>query len=119
MSGPYSLPAAVLLYLSILQADATCAAEPPTNPASGEDTVSTADTAREPSSEAWWTGPLVASPAMTLPRGEFYVEPYLYNSVPYGSFDTQGHLHAVPRQNELGSMTYLKYGVSDRLTGRL
>jgi hypothetical protein len=116
MSGPYSLPAAILLYLLILQAGATCAAEPPTNPASSEDTVSTADTAREPSSEAWWTGPLVASPAMTLPRGEFYVEPYLYNSVPYGSFDTQGRLHAVPRQNELGSMTYLKYGVSDRLT---
>jgi len=104
------------MYTALLHVSAACAAELPTNLEASEGAELTADTVREPSSEAWWTGPLVASPAMTLPRGEFYVEPYLYNSVPYGSFDTQGRLHGVPRQNDLGSMTYLKYGVSDRLT---
>jgi hypothetical protein len=80
------------------------------------DTGPVADIARESSSEAWWTGPLVASSANTLARGQFYAEPYLYDNLPYAVFDGKGHAHAISRQNDLGSMTYLKYGLTDRVT---
>ena len=53
--------------------------------------------------EAWWTGPILASSGGTLPRGHALVEPYL--------FDARGHGY-----DYAGSLTYLLYGVTDRLT---
>lgn len=53
--------------------------------------------------DAWWTGPLLANSANTLPRGHFLVEPYVYDVI-------GPHTHA------FGSRAYVEYGVMDRLT---
>ena len=66
--------------------------------------------------DAWWTGPLLAANASTLPQGHFYFEPYLYDNIPYAQFDSSGHAHAVAHENELGSQSYMNYGLTDRLT---
>jgi hypothetical protein len=53
--------------------------------------------------DAWWTGPMLASGAGTLPQGHWLVEPYLFNVHGKGG-DSQG------------SLTYVLYGLTDRLT---
>ena len=58
---------------------------------------------REPFSEAWWTGPLLANSAATLPHGHFLIEPYVYDVI---SSNT----------NALGSRAYVEYGLIDKLT---
>jgi len=57
----------------------------------------------QPLDDAWWTGPMLAANANTLPRGHMYFEPYL--------FDVQ-----TPNTNSYGSLTYINYGVTDRFT---
>lgn len=59
--------------------------------------------ARESLDEAWWTGPLLAAGAGTLPEGHLLFEPYLYDVMSTHS-------------NDWRSRTYLLYGVTDRLT---
>jgi hypothetical protein len=63
------------------------------------DTPSTPDFERQSLSEAWWTGPMMANSAAALPRGHFLIEPYLYDV----------------RSSKVGSLTYMEYGVTDRL----
>jgi len=58
---------------------------------------------RQQLGEAWWTGPMLANNASTLPRGHFLVEPYLYDEIS-------------PHTNGLGSLTYIEYGLVNRLT---
>jgi hypothetical protein len=58
---------------------------------------------RQPLSDAWWTGPTLAASAATLPQGHVLIEPYVYNTVT---------AHA----NGWGSLSYLLYGLTDRLT---
>jgi hypothetical protein len=56
--------------------------------------------------EAWWTGPMLASSGNTLPHGHVLFEPYLFDqSSKSGDY--------------AGSLTYLLYGVTDRLTAGL
>ena len=57
----------------------------------------------KPVQEAWWTGPMLASSGGTLPRGHALAEPYL--------FDQRGR-----GGDYAGSLTYLLYGATDRLT---
>ena len=71
---------------------------------------------RQSADDAWWTGPLLASTAATLPQGHLYLEPYLYDSLPYARFDSSGQSHAVPHESRFGSQTYINYGVTDLLT---
>jgi hypothetical protein len=52
---------------------------------------------------AWWTGPMMANSAETLPQGHLLTEPYLYDVASRGS-------------DSFGSRTYLNYGVADRFT---
>lgn len=59
--------------------------------------------ARQSLDDAWWTGPIIANSATTLPKGHLLVEPYLYDAISDG-----GH--------SFGSLTYALYGVTDRLT---
>ncbi|HWK10975.1 MAG TPA: hypothetical protein VNR64_13030 [Vicinamibacterales bacterium] len=66
--------------------------------------------------EAWWTGPMLAPSAGTLPRGHFLIEPYLFDVVLRGRFDPQGTRHNVPSSHDFGSLTYLLYGLTDRVT---
>ena len=59
--------------------------------------------ARQSLDDAWWTGPMLAPSAATLPRGHFLIEPYLYDV-------TAAH------SNGFGSLTYVLYGLTDRVT---
>lgn len=71
---------------------------------------------RQSLDEAWWTGPMLAAGAGALGRGHVLVEPYLYDVVTYGSYNKHGALTAAPHANSFGSLTYLLYGLSDRVT---
>lgn len=71
---------------------------------------------REALSDAWWTGPLLAPSAATLPKGHFYFEPYVYDEMPYARLDGRGHARSTPYGNDFGSLTYINYGLTHRLT---
>ena len=67
-----------------------------------------ADEVRELRDEAWWTGPLLAPSPATLPQGHALLEPYLFDVITSG-----------PTAHDFGSLTYLLYGVTDRVTAGL
>jgi hypothetical protein len=70
--------------------------------ASGQVGASSTDE-RQSLDDAWWTGPMLAPSASTLPRGHILIEPYLYDV-------TAAHA------NGFGSLTYMNYGLTDRVT---
>jgi len=80
-------------------------------PAFAESTAS-----RQALDEAWWTGPLLAASASTLPQGHFLVEPYLFDVITYGRLDAQGDRVSTPHKNDFGSQSYILYGVTDRIS---
>ena len=61
---------------------------------------------RQSLDDVWFTGPMLANSAATLPRGHWLVEPYLYDA---RSAHADGY----------GSLTYMLYGLTDRLTAGL
>lgn len=71
---------------------------------------------RQSLEEAWWTGPLLAANAGTLPAGHLLFEPYFYDSIPFTAIDGQGVSHPVAHENDFGSLSYVLYGVSDDFT---
>ena len=75
--------------------------------------------ARQALDDAWWTGPILASGASTLPKGRALIEPYLYDAKPYGVIDGEGKRHSAPDADTFGSLTYLLYGVTDTFTAGL
>ena len=62
----------------------------------------TPDNARQSLDDAWWTGPMMANSAAALPQGHVLIEPYLY--------DVRS-----PHTDSFGSLTYMEYGVTNRL----
>jgi len=66
--------------------------------------------------EAWWTGPLLAPNAATLPQGHWLIEPYVYDIMTYGRFDRDGTLRSAGAAHDFGSQSYIEYGLVDRLT---
>ena len=72
--------------------------------------------ARESLDEAWWTGPIGAPSAATLPQGYVLVEPYLYDAIAVGRYDASGTLHRIPKEDDYRSLSYTLYGLTDRLT---
>ena len=75
-----------------------------------------ADIARQPLDDAWWTGPMLAPSANTLPRGHFLLEPYVYDVITQGFYDSHRNRVSLPHQHEFGSLTYMNYGLFDNLT---
>jgi hypothetical protein len=71
---------------------------------------------RQSLDDAWWTGPLLAPSAATLPRGHFLIEPYLYDVIQQGQYDHNGVKRRGPKSHGFGSLTYINYGLVDRLT---
>ena len=61
---------------------------------------------RQSLDDAWWTGPMLANSAATLPRGHFLIEPYIYDV-------------SSPHADGFGSQAYMLYGLTDRLTAGL
>lgn len=82
----------------------------------GADEAPTPAPIHESLQDAWWTGPLLAANASTLPQGHLYFEPYLYDLIPYARFDSSGHARHSARQHDYGSLSYVNYGLADRLT---
>jgi hypothetical protein len=66
--------------------------------------------------DAWWTGPLLAPNAATMPQGHWLFEPYVYDLMPYGRFDGNGKLRSTGAGHNIGSQTYIEYGVGGGLT---
>ncbi|MGA2646626.1 MAG: hypothetical protein ABSF15_18085 [Candidatus Sulfotelmatobacter sp.] len=62
-----------------------------------------ASDARESLQDAWWTGPLLANSAATLPRGHYLAEPYIYDIIG-------------PHSQLFGSRAYVLYGLTNKLT---
>ena len=73
------------------------------SPAGGPQAQPPSSGDRQSRDDAWWTGPMLAPNATTLPRGHFLIEPYLYDVVGAHS-------------NGFGSLTYINYGLLDRVT---
>ncbi len=71
---------------------------------------------RQSLEDAWWTGPIVAAGAGTLPRGGVLIEPYLFDVIRYGRFDRDGEEREASRNDSWGSLTYMLYGLTDELT---
>jgi len=70
---------------------------------------------RQSRDDAWWTGPLLAASAATLPQGHWLFEPYLFNVITTGSLDAEGRHHAANPEHDFGSQSYIIYGLTDRL----
>ena len=70
---------------------------------------------RQSRDDAWWTGPLLAASAATLPQGHWLFEPYLFNVITTGSIDAEGHHHPATPAHDFGSQSYIIYGLTDRL----
>jgi hypothetical protein len=66
--------------------------------------------------DAWWTGPLLAPSANTLPKGHILIEPYLYDVTTQGFYNSSGTRVSVPHANGFGSLTYINYGLANRFT---
>lgn len=66
--------------------------------------------------DAWWTGPMLAPSAATLPRGHFLIEPYFYDVALQGRYDANGVRRSTTHANGFGSLTYILYGVANRFT---
>src|SRR5690348_367869 len=79
-------------------------------------TSETAVSPQESLDEAWWTGPLLAPNAATLPHGHWLLEPYVYDLMPYGRFDRNGKLTSTGAGHDIGSQAYIEYGLVDRFT---
>lgn len=88
-------PAAAGDVIATGRAEAPPAAEPVPEPKAAP--------AEQSLDEAWWTGPMLASGAGTLPKGRWLVEPYLFDAKTDGA-------------DSLGSLTYILYGLHDRVT---
>lgn len=84
--------------------------------ASAGATSATGVAARQSLDDARWTGPLLAPSAATLPQGHWLLEPYVYDVMTYGRFDRNSTLRSAGAAHEVGSLTYIEYGVVDRFT---
>jgi hypothetical protein len=66
--------------------------------------------------QAWWTGPLLAPNAATLPQGHWLLEPYLYDLITYGQFDRNGTLRSTGAAHGIGNQSYIEYGLVNGFT---
>ena len=71
---------------------------------------------RQTLDDAWWTGPIVAAGAATLPKGHALIEPYVYDVVTRGRYDSNGNYRSTDTVHSYGSLTYMLYGVTDSFT---
>jgi hypothetical protein len=71
---------------------------------------------RQSLDEAWWTGPIVAAGAATLPQGRMLIEPYVFDAITRGRYDSDGNYRPTDTVHSFGSLTYILYGVTDAFT---
>lgn len=87
--------------------------------ATATDNQATTPASQQSLDDAWWTGPIIAAGAGTLPQGHALVEPYLFDVIRYGRYDNDGDERSADRAHYYGSLTYILYGVTDRFTAGL
>jgi len=102
--------AAVALCLSFLATAVSHATESALPPSPDAQPV------RQSRDDAWWTGPLLAAGAGTLPQGHFLFEPYLFDVSVDDRFDDDGRRRSVPSSDYYGSQSYVLYGLADKVT---
>lgn len=66
--------------------------------------------------DAWWTGPLLAPNASTFPAGHALLETYVFDVITHGSYDASGKWQRLDGGHTPGSLTYLIYGLTDRVS---
>ena len=93
-----------------------CTALALTSRLAGAQGDATACDVRRAIADAWWTGPMLANSAATLPRGHVLLEPYLYDVRATSAYDGAGARQRVPRSSSYGSLTYAIYGLTDRVS---
>jgi len=71
---------------------------------------------RQSLDDAWWTGPMLAPSANTLPRGHLLLEPYLFDVSTQGFYNSTGKRVSAPHSNGFGSLTYMNYGLANKFT---
>jgi hypothetical protein len=71
--------------------------------AKAQESTSPGSVVRQSRDDAWWTGPMLAPSAGTLPRGHFLIEPYFYDVI---AAHSRGY----------GSLTYALYGLAEKFT---
>ena len=71
---------------------------------------------RQSLDEAWWTGPMLAASAGSLPRGHMLIEPYIFDVSTQGHFDQNGTRRSATHGNDIGTLTYINYGLTDSFT---
>jgi len=86
----------------------------PDNPGPTGTAVESSD--RQSRADAWWTGPLLAASPVTLPRGHWLVEPYVFDTIPRGHYDNDGRRRSGPHSNNYGTQSYTLYGLVDGLS---
>lgn len=59
---------------------------------------------------------MLAPSAATLPAGHVLIEPYLYDVISDARFDGSGKRQSTTAEHDIGSLTYLLYGLTDRVT---
>ena len=59
---------------------------------------------------------MLAASASTLPKGHVLIEPYVFDVIPHGRFDNDGNRFSMPHRHNVGSLTYMLYGLTDRIT---
>lgn len=96
--------ALLALSLSLMAGDA----------AANDSTTESAD--RQSLDDAWWTGPIVAAGASTLPPGRALIEPYVFDAITRGRYDSDGNYRGSDTTHSFGSLTYMLYGVTDGFT---
>ncbi len=65
--------------------------------------------------EPWFTGPLLAPAALTIPPGEVNIEPYLYTFANIGNYDTHWHRQKVPTFWMNLFQAFLEFGINSWL----
>jgi len=102
-------PSSVHLTIAILVLCATCGT-------AVADQAQTSAEGRQAVQDAWWTGPLLASPGAAMPQGHLVVETYLFDAIVQARYDDSGARRAVPRTDGFQSQTYFFYGLTDTVT---
>lgn len=81
-----------------------------------ENAPSSDEAGRQALDDAWWTGPVLAAGAGTLPKGRVLFEPYIYDAITYGHYDNSGTRQSSSRTHSFGSQSYLLYGLTNKVT---
>jgi hypothetical protein len=87
--------------------------------AHAEDAAPAGEATRQSLEDAWWTGPILAASASTLPKGHFLIEPYLFDVITTEHYDERGRRQDTARVDSFGSLTYLLYGITDEVSAGL